>query len=219
MTQTLAAYAAPRETLYAAAERALREGATLAKLADPTEGAREGRTADEAAEIAAEDPGLVEVVARAPARARTQEARCRLTDYAAPAETLLAAAERAQAAGHALTWDLGWPQAGHNGRPLPAPGAALTAAEAEDLARSVDREGVWVVGASAPLAGLRARLARLEDSHPARVLVQREIGGPLSGSYRHGSYRPGADGGTVVVEIPGFFSRVQTVALRAVLPA
>ena len=62
MPQTLAAFARSNETPAQAAARALRSGATLAKLADPTEPARAALTADEAAEIAAEDPGLIEVL-------------------------------------------------------------------------------------------------------------------------------------------------------------
>lgn len=40
-------------------------GLTLSKYADPTEGAREGLTPDEAREVAKEDPSLVYLVTEA----------------------------------------------------------------------------------------------------------------------------------------------------------
>jgi len=55
-------YAHETETTRAAAERAIAEGYTLGKYADPVDGAREGLTADEAAEVAREDAALVYVV-------------------------------------------------------------------------------------------------------------------------------------------------------------
>lgn len=42
-----------------AIERAERDGRTLSKHADPTEGAREGLTAAEARDVAREDPSLI----------------------------------------------------------------------------------------------------------------------------------------------------------------
>jgi hypothetical protein len=48
-------------TGYEAIEAAKRDGLTLSKHADPTEGERHGLTIDEATEIAAEDPALIYV--------------------------------------------------------------------------------------------------------------------------------------------------------------
>lgn len=63
MTKTsLTDYTDDDETLRHAAERAIAEGLTLGKYEDPTEGAREGLTADEAAAVAREDASLVYVV-------------------------------------------------------------------------------------------------------------------------------------------------------------
>lgn len=59
---SLTDFAEFHETHRAAAERALSQGLTLGKYADPTEDAREGLTADEAADVAREDVSLVYVV-------------------------------------------------------------------------------------------------------------------------------------------------------------
>lgn len=48
-------------TGHKAIETAEAKGLTLSKYADPTEGAREGLSVEEARAIAAEDPGLVYV--------------------------------------------------------------------------------------------------------------------------------------------------------------
>lgn len=50
-----------RLTAHDAIEYAAAHDLTLNKYADPTEGAREGLTVDEAREIAAEDPSLIYV--------------------------------------------------------------------------------------------------------------------------------------------------------------
>lgn len=60
MTRSLNDYAdAHNLDHYDALLRAEEEGLTICKHADPTEGAREGLTADEASDIAAEDPALI----------------------------------------------------------------------------------------------------------------------------------------------------------------
>lgn len=46
-------------TGHAAIDHASRHGLTLSKYADPTEGAREGLTVEQAREVAAEDPALI----------------------------------------------------------------------------------------------------------------------------------------------------------------
>lgn len=56
-------YARPGESCAAAIARAVREGRRLCSYTSPTEEAREGLTAAEAEEIAADDPGLVRVEA------------------------------------------------------------------------------------------------------------------------------------------------------------
>ena len=59
MKTTLTDYARPDETRLQAAARALAEGYRLDKAQDPTEGYREGITAEQAAAVAAEDPSLI----------------------------------------------------------------------------------------------------------------------------------------------------------------
>lgn len=61
MTTALIDFATETETHRQAAERAVRLGYRLDKYTDPTEEAREGLTPAEAADVAAEDPGLITV--------------------------------------------------------------------------------------------------------------------------------------------------------------
>ena len=51
--------AADTLTGFDAIDYAEAHGLTLSKYGDPTEGARDGLTVDEAREVAAEDPGLI----------------------------------------------------------------------------------------------------------------------------------------------------------------
>lgn len=80
-----------------AIEYAEKFGFALSKHADPTEGARDGLTIDEAREIAAEDPGLVYI---------DRTLRIDARQYA-DADDCLAAAEADVAAERGLAgWDL-----------------------------------------------------------------------------------------------------------------
>lgn len=62
MTQPLTVYAEQFDSLRGALEDAIARGYRLGKHADPTEPARTGMSVDEAADIAAEDPGLIYII-------------------------------------------------------------------------------------------------------------------------------------------------------------
>jgi len=67
-------------TGYDAIEYARAEGLKLNKYSDPTEGAREGLTPEEAAEIAWEDPSLIWLEVEAPASLNELFSRMRARD-------------------------------------------------------------------------------------------------------------------------------------------